>query len=379
MKTGTVIKLGVTLSVVLFCIAVGFYAFTQLSLTERNKDINLYALVPAESCIGVLESDDISFYQDGLPQLNYRGELGNLRFPGLFNYLLGGLNEYTAQTAHGLSGRMNHVLVSFHASGSMRDQVVYYQLGEDDEKVFADILQSRAPNGAEPKREKHRGKTIHIYPLDSGRFLAVYKEAGFFVASYQKRLIEQVIEARNEEKKSLAADAVFAQSMEKKKAHNYLTLYARTAVLPLLQTECCWSEFDFHMNSDVVYLAGDLFAADTCRVETLMGKLEAVTDVYEDSVFLSARPETMVAYMDEVTAKESHSLFDECVVNLSRESDFMLVVDMEQVVRQPERFRPYLPSYMVERASLFRSFILSTQLTKVNGRLSHIIVLTYKK
>ncbi len=379
MKTGTVIKLGVTLSVVLFCIAVGFYAFTQLSLTDRNKDINLYTIVPAEGCIGLLESDNILYYQDALPQLNYRGELVNFRFPGLFNYLLGGLNEYTAQTVHGLSGRMNSMLVSFHAPGTMRDQVVYYRLGEGDEQVFDEILRGRAPNGAEPKKEKHEGKTIHIYPLESGEFLAVYKEAGFFVASYQKRLIEQVIETREDSGRALVAQETFARAVEKKKAHNYLTLYARTAALPLLQDEGCWSEFDFYMNSDVVYLTGEMFANDTCRVERLAERWQTVSDVREDSVFVSANPETMAAYMDEVSSKESHTLFDECVVNLSRDADFMLVVDMEQVVRDPERFRPYLPPYLMEYARFFHSFILSVQLTEVNGRLSHIFVLTYKK
>ncbi len=370
--------MGVVLSVVLFCIAVGFYAFARLSFTDRNKDVNLYELVPAEGCIGVLESDNIDYYQNEFPQLNYRGELGHFRFPGLFNYLLGGLHEYTAQTAHGLSGRVNRVLVSFHEPDTTGDQVVYFRLGEGDEQAFDEILKSRALGGAEPKKEKHRGKTIRIYPLESGEFLAVYKEDGFFVASYQKRLIEQVIEAKEEREKALAAQAAFAQAVEKKKSHNYLTLYARTAPLPLLQTEGCWSEFDFHMNSDVLYLAGDVFTVDTCNVEVLMEKLEAVPDVREDSVFLSADSLTMAAYMDELGEKENHTLFDECVVNLSREAAFMLVVDMEQVARDPERFRPYLPPYLVERARYFRSFILSAQLTEVNGRLAHIIVLTYK-
>ncbi len=379
MRTGTVIKLGVVLSVVLFCIAVGLYAFMQLSLIDRNKYINLYTLVPAEDCIGVLESDNIHYYQNQLPQLSYRGELNNFRFPGLFNYLLGGLNEYTVQTAHGLSPCLNRVLVSFHAPGTMRDQVVYYRLGEGDEKAFVEILKSRAPNGAGPKKEKYKGKAIHIYPLESGDFLSVYKGGSFFVASYQKRLIEQVIDAEEDAEKALAAQEVFAKAVEKKKAHNNLTFYARTTVLPLMKTEGCWSEFDFHMNSDVVYLAGDMFVADTCRVEVLTEKLKEVPDVCEDSIFLSATPETMIAYMDEVSQKENHTLFDECVVNLSREADFMLVVDMEQVANDPERFRPYLPPYLVGYARFFRSFILSVQLTEVNGRLSHILVMTYKK
>ena len=52
MRLRTVAKLGVVLSVVLFCIAVGFYGFTRLSMTDRGREFNLFSLVPSNS-IGV--------------------------------------------------------------------------------------------------------------------------------------------------------------------------------------------------------------------------------------------------------------------------------------------------------------------------------------
>ena len=70
--------------------------------------------------------------------------------------------------------------------------------------------------------------------------------------------------------------------------------------------------------------------------------------------------------------------FDECVANLSRDASFMLVADMHKVSENPERFRPYLPPFILENATLFHSFILSTQLSISEDRLSHIMVLTYK-
>ncbi len=39
MRLRTVAKLGVVLSVVLFCIAVGFYGFTRLSMTDRGRGV----------------------------------------------------------------------------------------------------------------------------------------------------------------------------------------------------------------------------------------------------------------------------------------------------------------------------------------------------
>jgi hypothetical protein len=68
MRLRTVAKLGVVLSVVLFCIAVGFYGFTRLSMTDRGREFNLFSLVPSNS-IGVLESDNINYFLNDFPQL----------------------------------------------------------------------------------------------------------------------------------------------------------------------------------------------------------------------------------------------------------------------------------------------------------------------
>lgn len=61
MKLRTVGKLGVILSVILFCIGVGLYSFARLSLAESGKDADLLAVVPSD-CIGLLETDNISLW-----------------------------------------------------------------------------------------------------------------------------------------------------------------------------------------------------------------------------------------------------------------------------------------------------------------------------
>lgn len=43
MRLRTVAKLGMVLSVVLFCTAVGFYGFAKLSLTDKSREINLFS------------------------------------------------------------------------------------------------------------------------------------------------------------------------------------------------------------------------------------------------------------------------------------------------------------------------------------------------
>ena len=115
---------------------------------------------------------------------------------------------------------MSRLLVSFHAPGSPRDQVVYFRMGAGDEKLLANMLQERAPGDFQPKKEKYRGKAIYIYPLSNNDFLAVYSESGFFVVSYQKRLIEEVIDAKEDET-ALSDDAVFSKALEKNIIRSY--------------------------------------------------------------------------------------------------------------------------------------------------------------
>lgn len=381
MRLRTVAKLGVMLSVILFCVAVGFYGFARLSMTDKGREINLFSLVPSD-CIGVLESDNINYFINGYPELNYSDKLDAFHFPGLFHFILGGLTEYTTNNAHGLSNRMSRLLVSFHAPGSPRDQVVYFRMGAGEEEILGKMLREHALGDFQPKKEKYRGKSIYVYPLANNDFLAAYSESGFFAVSYQKRLIEEVIDAK-EDGGSLVCDPVFAKALEKKKSHNFLTLYARTASMPFLQEhKGCWSEFDFHMNSDVAYLTGDTFLPDTCScMQLVASKLGQVPDVKEDSVVVSANRDSIAGYMDEAYEGHegrSHSLFDECLANLSRDAAFMLVADMCKVTENPERFKPYLPPFILNNASLLDSFILSMQLSVANDRLSHIMVLTYK-
>lgn len=381
MRLRTVAKLGMVLSVILFCMAVSFYGFTKLSLVDKGKEADLFSLVPAEGCMGVLESDNIDYFLNELPQLNYQEELARFQASSLCDYVLTGLVDYTRKTAHGLTNRMNHIVVSFHAPGTPRDQVAYFYAGDENEQALEAMLMKRMPKDLSPKKEKYKGKTIYIYPLINNDFLASYSEGGFLAISYQKRLIEQVIDAKSEKEKALCSEPVFAKAMEKKKSHNFLTFYGRTHAAPLWQDrEDCWSEYDLHINSDVLYLTGDTFMPDTCDYLTRVAeRLNTLTDVHEDSLVISTHREATALYMDEVNDPLTRTLFDECVANLSRESAFMLVADMHKVEQDPDRFAPYLPDFLLNNATLFRPFILSVQFSLTADKLSHIFVLTYKE
>ena len=381
MRLKTVAKLSVFVSVLLFCIAVGFYAFTRLDMTERNREVNLYSLVPAD-CVGVLESDNISYFLNELPSINYGKELSYFQFPGLFEFLLHNLNEYAVQNAHGLSNQMSHLMVSFHKPGNMNDQVVYFRMGATDQQLLEDMLSEYAPVNFLPKEEKYRGKTIVVYPLGRDEFLASYSGDGFLALSYQKRLIEQVIDAKLD-KTSLDEDEVFKQVLAKKKSYHYLTLYARSAPMPFLDAEDkCWSEYEFHLNSDVLYLTGETFLADSSFDSSeLLECIQLLDGEFENNRLISTNKDSTTVYVEQALEKMERgeqTLFNQCVTNLSKEAAFVLVADMDEVVKEPEYWAAYLPLYVLEKAMLFRPFILSAQLSINQGRPSHMWVFTYK-
>lgn len=377
MRLKTVAKLGTVVSVLLFCLAVGYYAFMRLDMAEHNRDVNLFSLIPSNS-IAVLESDHVDAFLNEYPNYNYGNELDNLQFPGLFNFLITELNEYAG---HGLSNQLSRLMVSFHEPGTAFDQIVYFHMGMAEERILTDMLQDYLPTNFIPKEEKYRGKSIFVYPLSPEEFLSAYMDEGFVVLSYQKRLIEEVIDAQLD-KTSLNDDALFARILGKKKSPDFLTLYGHSVSMPFLKTESeCWSEYEFHLNSDVVYLTGNTYFSDeedSLREADLF--VEALPVVYEDGLMISADKDSTAFYMNQALESrgKDHNLFSECVANLSSEASFSLVADMQKVEEYPARFQDYLPTFMLENAALFRSFVFSVQLSMNDGCPSHMWVFTYK-
>lgn len=378
----TVVKLGTFVSVVLFCMAVGYYAFMQLDTAERNRDVDFFSLIP-QSSISVLESPNISAFMNELPMLNYAEEIEKLQSSSLFSFLLNGFNEYATTNAHGLSSEMSKIAVSFHAPFTPLDQVVYFGMGSADEKMLEAMLHEYSSTNFLPKEEKYRGKSILVYPLGTDEYLASYSESGFLVISLQKRLIEQVIDAIQDET-SLKDDEVFASLLQHKKTYGFLTLYSRSSAMPFLQMgERCWSEYDFHANSDVLYLTGETYMPDTCTCLNTLWEERLDSTYYEPyKVLFSTNKDSVAYYIDQAFETEEpfvRNLFNQCVANLSKETAYTLVVDMQEAADYPERFAAHMPQYLQAKAPLLSPFIFSAQYVwNGDNRLSHIWTFTYK-
>ena len=379
MQIRSVIKLGVVLSVVLFCIGIAFYGFARLSMADKENRVDIFEFVPKD-CAGILETDNIDNFMHVFSQAAYSSQLDTLHRAGLMNDILSDLSRYSSAAAHGLSYQMNHVVISFHRPHTAMDVVAYFRIGKEGKHQLIEAVKGKHGADFVPKKETYRGKKIEIYPLSSTRYLSVYTTDGLVVVSYQKKLIEQVIDAVKDNN-SLREDSVFT-SIHHPQPASFITIYGRTPSVPFLGKESChsWSEYDIHLNSEVFYLSGQMKEEQVDCLDRMLQAVHTVPVVSEsDSLLVVSGRERVDSCISKVIAFPSHTLFDECVSNLSRDASYIMVTDMEKVAAAPEQFASYLPPFLIRHADLFRSFILSIQFTEVNNRLSHIFVFTYKE
>ena len=379
MQIRSVIKLGVVLSVVLFCIGIAFYGFARLSMADKENRVDIFEFVPKD-CAGILETDNIDNFMHVFSQAAYSSQLDTLHRAGLMNDILSDLSRYSSAAAHGLSYQMNHVVISFHRPHTAMDVVAYFRIGKEGKHQLIEAVKGKHGADFIPKKETYRGKKIEIYPLSSTRYLSVYTTDGLVVVSYQKKLIEQVIDAVKDNN-SLREDSVFT-SIHHPQPASFITIYGRTPSVPFLGKESChsWSEYDIHLNSEVFYLSGQMKEEQADCLDRMLQAVNSIPVVSEkDSLLVVSGHERVDSCISKVIASPSHTLFDECVSNLSRDASYIMVTDMEKVAASPEQFVSYLPPFLIRHADLFRSFILSIQFTEVNNRLSHIFVFTYKE
>lgn len=379
MQIRSVIKLGVVLSVVLFCIGIAFYGFARLSMADKENRVDIFEFVPKD-CAGILETDNIDNFMHVFSQAAYSSQLDTLHRAGLMNDILSDLSRYSSAAAHGLSYQMNHVVISFHRPHTAMDVVAYFRIGKEGKHQLIEAVKGKHGADFIPKKETYRGKKIEIYPLSSTRYLSVYTTDGLVVVSYQKKLIEQVIDAVKDNN-SLREDSVFT-SIHHPQPASFITIYGRTPSVPFLGKESChsWSEYDIHLNSEVFYLSGQMKEEQADCLDRMLQAVHTVPVVSEsDSLLVVSGRERVDSCISKVIASPSHTLFDECVSNLSRDASYIMVTDMEKVAAAPELFASYLPPFLIRHADIFRSFILSIQFTEVNNRLSHIFVFTYKE
>lgn len=194
MKIRILIRIAVIVSIVLLCTGFGVYSFLRMNAVENRQDFNLFTLVPQDAT-AVLETDRMADLMEDIDGLHCSKDEHFLYVSELFVYLKKYFNTLVGDTPHGLSRQMNKMLISFHEPDTPLNQVLYCSLGAGDYELVESFVRKYCSSTFPSKYFDYNGEEIRIYPTADGRFLAAYFTPDFLAVSFQKRLIEQVIDA----------------------------------------------------------------------------------------------------------------------------------------------------------------------------------------
>ena len=275
MKLRILIRTTVVCSLVSLCLMLGFYSYYKLQASENQHDFNLYALVP-HTATAVLETQRLAELLEDVDQLQCSKEGRFLKVSELFSFLKQNYRSLLSDTPHGLSKQMNQMLLSFHQPDTPSSQVLYCSLGRDDQSLIRRMVEKYSQGGYPPKTTRYRSEKLHIYPLSDGRFLSLYITDRYMALSFQKHLLEQVIDAEKEGSSLLKRSNYFRTLHDRRQVRSGATLFVRMKRVSMGSTEDTlqtsvqlgtWVEFELKLAERAIYGAGisKLAEADSIR------------------------------------------------------------------------------------------------------------------
>lgn len=320
MKLRTLMKIAVISSVVLLCTGFVMYSFFRLSAAENKTDFDLYTLVPPTTT-AVLETDDLAGLIQDVNELTCSKDHHFLYISRLFSLLKQHLYTLLEDTPHGLSRQMNKVLLSFHEPDNDRNQVLYCSLGSGDYELVEKFLTKYCSSTFPSKIFDYKGEDIRIYPMPDGTFLACYFTSRFLVVSYQKKLVEEVINARLSGK-SLLKEVGFEAVHADKKTNVAAAVYVRMQSLEMgkltdgVRSQASlggWTEFEMKLKDNALYFSGTSHDTDTCLTfMNMLRKQQAVQGFPDDilpatTFFFSKRSVSDLRGMFAFTAEQEYA------------------------------------------------------------------------
>lgn len=270
MKLRVVIRIAVIVSVVLLCTGFGVYSYFRMNAAENQQDFNLYSLVPQDAT-AIFETDRMAEMVEDINQLHCSKDNHFLYVSELFVYLKKYLYTLVEDTPHGLSKQMNKMMISFHEPDTPMNQVLYCTLGSGDYELVESFVQKYCSSIFPSKFFDYKGEEIRIYPMSDGRFLAAYFTPDFLAVSFQKHLIEDVIDAYRK-KESLMQLPSFRAMQAGKHNNVSATVYVRMKSVDMgkptdgIRSQSrlgSWAEFDMKFNEDAIYCSGISHGVDT--------------------------------------------------------------------------------------------------------------------
>lgn len=505
MNKKTISRTIILLAILLLCTAMGTLYYMKLELQEKNGKTDLFSLIPEDSQ-AIIEVNNIHNLFQNLRYTAFSEAYKKSEMSDLIHLLDERFNALAEHKAHGLGGQMNHLLISFHSPGNSADQVIYGHLNNENKNFIDSLLKPNHTAASFQKEIEYNGESIFIYPLNNEKFLACYFQKGFYAISFQKKLIEKVIDTYRQRTPSIRNDSVFTSLSTQKKPANSLYLYVRSQ--PLSN----WTEFNILIHNDAIYMAGNcsdappnslahiltggkkvsliadrmlpektfLFyqlaisdgksilpsfrkdsVSSTARYafsdfirEYTQGEVSSIEFEGNDSthlhhllifplsqpftgieppwknilqtpsthkringnvytlspvetgtftnkliphsnsneaaplyatlfnrqLLLSDKTEDLICYVQQITdsAKEQQPVFQKEMTDLSQQPNFTLFIDMEKILKHPQKYAQYMPSFLFKHKEFFQNFTFSLQLVKVPENINANVILTYK-
>lgn len=306
MKYRSIYKILFITFVILLALGAAASFYMKMTVTEKAEDLDLYSMVPSTS-VAVLDTDDMVNFVNGVNNMSCSKDNNFLFVSRLFSYLKDHVNTLLDDVPHGLSQQMRRILISFHEPDNEWNQVFYCRLGVGDHDFVERFITKYSTSVFPSKYFDYHGEEIRIYPMSDDKFLSCYLTSEFLVVSFQKKLIEEVIDARLE-KKSLLDDKAFAALQAKKKHAAQATIYARTdtgeAKQPGKGEPGSWTEFNMKMNADAIYFSGINYDQDS--LDTFMNVLRKQKTI---EGFPGDELPLTTFYLNRVSVSDIHSFY----------------------------------------------------------------------
>ena len=195
-------------------LALGIFFYIGISHTEYEKEYNLFSLIPSDAKI-VFSPKDKLFFLEEISKEEPANEDKNRKSK---SKLLEVVNDFFTSLTPNLQGKtkesVDNILISFHEPYGIYDQVLYCKLNKKKFNVFRKFVKDKVAGSFPHKIFVYKGEEIRIYTLDSGEFIAFYVTPNFFAVSFQKKLLEKVIDANIEGTSLLNDSSFYAHGME---------------------------------------------------------------------------------------------------------------------------------------------------------------------
>lgn len=256
------VNIAILISTLSLCCVFATYFYLRQETPNRQKDFNLYSLVPQDA-LAVVETSRMLQLVEDINQLACSKDGYFLNFSELFNHLKIYLNSFSDNAPHGLSRQMNKMMLSFHEPDTPENQVLYCALGDEDSNyITAFINQYQSPEY--PFKEyKYRGEHVRLIPIDNQKNLFVCFTDDFMIITLKKSLLHNVIDSWKE-KKSLMSDSSFLKLYALRQPVSPTTAYVKMNNVELGREDLNitntplgeWAEFNFLFDNDAIYCSG---------------------------------------------------------------------------------------------------------------------------